>query len=267
MALTAKSAASSLKARLIRGKRGALAIYHGEGRGDRLLFLHSDAGLSGQWQEVIDLLSRDFEICALDFRGHGASAPADNDDYSFAGRAEDVLAAADALNWDQFVLVAHSGGAAVGLEVGARAPSRVRALVMVDPASDPGVIPKEQLAGMIAALSGPDGLQHLKQYYLSISGPDKTVQERVLKDVEATAPNARAGVAKELADWDANAAIDSYGGPKAILGTEITDGPGSLHALRPAIPYELTKGTGHWLQIERPEIVAEAVRQMSRRDR
>ncbi|MEO8683925.1 MAG: hypothetical protein ABI414_03690, partial [Devosia sp.] len=84
MALTPTPAASSapnapsrkVDPELIKGKHGELAIYHGDAHGDRLLFLHSDAGLSQQWQEVIDLLSRDFETCALDFRGHGASAPA-----------------------------------------------------------------------------------------------------------------------------------------------------------------------------------------------
>lgn len=247
----------------IDGPQGKIEFYQRGASGDPILFLHSDAGRAEQWKEVIDLLDGEFQVAALDFRGHGASEAARNGDYSFSGRGEDALAVADYLGWRSFLVVAHSGGSAAALAMAGKHPHRVRGLLLVDPATDPRAIPKDVLAGMVAGLAGSDSLTYLKQYYLSIAGPDKAVQARVLKEAEATTPESRAGLGKAVAEWNPETALDGYAGPMMILGTDISDGPHALYALRPNIPHEVIRGTGHWLQVERPQTVADAIRKFA----
>ena len=247
----------------IDGPQGKLRI-HRSGSGPRILFLHADAGRSAQWREVIGLVSTEFETCAVDFRGHGASDPAANGDYSFLGRAKDALAVVNELDWDQFLVVSHSGGCAAALALAAEQPERVRGMLLVDPATDPRVIPKEVMADMLSGLSGPDSLSYLKRYYTSIAGPDQTVQSRVLADAEATTAASRSGVGNALAEWKPEAALDGYKGPMLILGTDISDGANALYALRPNIPHRVVHGTGHWLQIEHPMMVADAIRELAK---
>jgi len=70
-----------------------------------------------------------WNVLALDLPGHGRSggtAPA-----SVAQGADAVLAVLDALGVAQAVLVGHSFGSLIGLATAARAPNRVRQLVMV----------------------------------------------------------------------------------------------------------------------------------------
>lgn len=246
----------------IDGPQGKITFYRKGGSGEMIVFLHADAGSAEQWQDVISLVTRDFQTLALDFRGHGASDAARDVDYSFSARAEDVMAVANHLGWQKFLVVAHSGGAAVALALAGKYPDRIHGLLLIDPPIDPRGVLKEVVNSMVAGLSGGESLSYLKQYYLSISGADRCVQERILNETDATIPASRAGVGKAWAEWDAAAALDAYQGPLKILGTDINDGPYALYALRPDIPHEVIHGTGHWLQIERPNIVADAIRKL-----
>jgi pimeloyl-ACP methyl ester carboxylesterase len=258
------ASATALNETRVEGPEGSLAIYKAGSGKERVLLLHSDAGRSDQWQEVVNRIADTYDVCAVDFRGHGDSDAAANGDYSFEGRAEDVLAVGDHLGWERFLLVAHSGGCAVALTVAASRPGRVRGLLLVDPVTNPRALPEKVLSDMVAGLSGPNSLDFLKRYYISIAGPDKAVQATVLTEAEATDPAARVGLGKTLVEWNPIDTLDVYKGPMLILGTDISDGPAALYSLRPNIPHRVIHGTGHWLQIERPDIVAEAISEVAR---
>ena len=68
---------------------------------------------------------------ALDFRGAGASEITPSGTYGLDAHARDVLAAADKLGVDRFVLVSWSMGAMVTLHAAGLAPQRFG--VMTDP--------------------------------------------------------------------------------------------------------------------------------------
>jgi pimeloyl-ACP methyl ester carboxylesterase len=71
-------------------------------------------------------------VVALDQRGHGLSDKPD-DGYDFATIVADDIAAADALGLGgRFAVAGHSWGANVALELAARHPDRVTALLLVD---------------------------------------------------------------------------------------------------------------------------------------
>lgn len=76
----------------------------------------------------------DVRIVALDFRGHGLSAPnADaGSDYALWDYCHDVLDTMDALALSQVVLVGHSMGAAVACLLAAAFPERVSRLTLID---------------------------------------------------------------------------------------------------------------------------------------
>lgn len=81
-------------------------------------------------------------VVAYDARGHGRSAPAPSAGaYAYADLAEDLLAVLDALEIDRAVLAGASMGAHTLLRVALRAPERVRGIVAITPAFDPGTPP------------------------------------------------------------------------------------------------------------------------------
>ncbi|MGE0240846.1 MAG: alpha/beta fold hydrolase [Parvibaculaceae bacterium] len=239
---------------------GRLAVYE-QGKGDSLpiLFLHADSGVAEQWAEVLPRIAADRPVLALDTRGSGASGAASDGDYSYEGRARDIAAVAAAKQLDRFAIVTHSGSGAAALLYAARNPERVAGLFLLDPATDPRVIPQDIREGIIAGLSGPRSLDVQTQFYATIAGANERVRARVLADCGKVLPAARLGFGKAFADWDPEPALDAWTGPLFILASEASDQGAALYRLR-LIPHEVVKGTGHWLQLDAPDIVADAIR-------
>jgi pimeloyl-ACP methyl ester carboxylesterase len=110
----------------------ALGIAEWGGGGPALLLLHSLAAHGHWWDWVAPCWAGGRRVLALDFRGHGASAHAAPPAYTFDDHAADVTGVLDALGLPEVDLVGHSMGGFVGALVAARAPGRVRALVIAD---------------------------------------------------------------------------------------------------------------------------------------
>lgn len=73
------------------------------------------------------------DLVAIDFPGHGLSAPRpDGVRYHFDDYVFDVLAALDDLGWQRACLLGHSLGGAVSTLVAAAAPQRVQSMVLIE---------------------------------------------------------------------------------------------------------------------------------------
>lgn len=242
------------------GPQGQLATYRiNAGNGLPIMFLHGDCSRASHWNRVMQLSVEGREAVAFDFRGHGASAPAQDGDYGYDGRAMDVGAVADAFGLKRFLIVAHSGGGGVALAYAASHADRVAGVLLVDPATDPRALPQAIRDGFVRDLAGPQGRDVLNAYYTSIAGPNAAVRQRVLADAAVVDPAARAGVGKALAEWNPEPALDAYRGPMFVLATEASDTPAALYRLRTDIPRQIVAGSGHWVMLDKPEVVAEAV--------
>lgn len=97
-----------------------------------VLLLHSLAAHAHWWDWVAPRLARAWHVVALDARGHGGSAWAAPDAYSFDDHVADVVAVLDALGWRAPLVLGHSLGGYVGALLAARHPARVAALVITD---------------------------------------------------------------------------------------------------------------------------------------
>jgi pimeloyl-ACP methyl ester carboxylesterase len=80
------------------------------------------------WSSVIPALSRDFRVVAPDIRGHGDTRTAERFDLEDA--ADDVVALADALSLDSFIVVGYSMGGAIAQLVCRDHGDRVQGLVL-----------------------------------------------------------------------------------------------------------------------------------------
>ena len=245
----------------IDGPQGNLATLRSASPGaPALVFLHADPGRASQWMAVIALLAPNFDSIAIDIRGAGASDPAADGDYGFDGRATDVAAAVVAYDLTRFVIVAHSSGAAVALAYAGANRDKVTGIVMVDPAIDPRAMPADIRDGFVKAMAGPDSFAAFQTYVGSIAGENAGVRQQVLADAVLLGPQARAGLAAAFADWNPEVALDAYNGPVFILSTPATDIDGALYRLRSDIPHQVVQTKGHWLQLDHPDVVADAIK-------
>ena len=112
--------------------RPRLAVLRRRGGGARVIALH---GWLDNALTFAPMLSRlgGFDLACLDFPGHGESPPrAEAARYHFDDYVFDVLAAADALGWDEFHLLGHSLGGAVASVLAAACPERIRSLSVIE---------------------------------------------------------------------------------------------------------------------------------------
>lgn len=96
-----------------------------------LVLLHGLASQSHIWDLVAPYLAERHRVVALDQRGHGLSDKPD-EGYDFATVAADLGRFLDTEPFRQAVLIGHSWGGNVALEVAVRQPARVAGLVFVD---------------------------------------------------------------------------------------------------------------------------------------
>lgn len=98
----------------------------------RLLALHGWLDNAASFVPLAPYLA-EFDLVALDLPGHGASLHLPvSAEYTQSTGARAALAAADALGWDEFLLMGHSMGGAMSGMIAAAAPHRVRRLALIE---------------------------------------------------------------------------------------------------------------------------------------
>ena len=101
------------------------------GSGQPIFLLHGLASTSHIWDMVAPLLAEDHRVVALDQRGHGETDKPTHG-FDFASVTKDALGVIDQLGVDAPVVVGHSWGGSVALELAVRAPESVKGMAWVD---------------------------------------------------------------------------------------------------------------------------------------
>ena len=96
-----------------------------------VVLLHGLASTCRIWDFVAPILARDFAVIAVDQRGHGDSGKPEAG-YDFASVSGDAAALLEGRGIQRPVLVGHSWGADVALELAAARPELLQGIVFVD---------------------------------------------------------------------------------------------------------------------------------------
>ena len=227
-----------------------------------VMFAHSFAGDLSHWNGAMEFLKRERSVVAFDFSGHGAS-PGAVGRYSYDELAKDIGAVADSQQLEFFALVGHSMGAAIAAEYAARNPTRVNALVLVDPPPAPGAIPPEQGKQILAALDqDPYAVveQFWKQQMFIDSRPE--VQQRLLAGLHRLPRTATIELTREAFTTDSSTPLRRYSGPRFAIVTPRNDAPLSLHRVVPELKHAVVEGTGHWIHLDKPDAFNDALGEM-----
>lgn len=121
-----------LKARGFNAGQTYINYVEGPPSGGPLVLLH---WITGRWQlfmTVIPSLVARWHVYALDLRGHGLSGRVPGK-YRFVDYAKDVLAFFQSVVTEPAIVLGHSLGSMVAIDIAVEAPDRVRALVLEDP--------------------------------------------------------------------------------------------------------------------------------------
>jgi pimeloyl-ACP methyl ester carboxylesterase len=108
-----------------------LAVREWPGQGPSLLLIHGLASSSHIFDLIAPVLAGSFRVVAYDQRGHGLSSKP-RSGYGYPTVVADALAVIDALELDRPILLGHSWGGSVALEVAARHPGKVSGAILLD---------------------------------------------------------------------------------------------------------------------------------------
>jgi pimeloyl-ACP methyl ester carboxylesterase len=109
---------------------GIKMYYETYGSGSPLILLHGFGGSSANWAPFISDLAKDFQVIAIDLRGHGRST---NPTKRFTHKqsALDVYALLDQLGCSRFKAMGISTGGMTLIHMATQQPSRVESMVLI----------------------------------------------------------------------------------------------------------------------------------------
>jgi pimeloyl-ACP methyl ester carboxylesterase len=262
-----------------------------------VVFVHAN-GFNGQtYRALLAPLSAGLRVMAVDQRGHGSSRLAADPDHrrDWLDLRDDLLALLAVLDQGPVVLAGHSMGATVSLLAAAAAPEAVRGLVLLDPVVVPramafyarlpwtsGALWKRMpiVQGALRRRAVFDSREAAFTAYRG-RGAFKTWPEAMLADYVGGGFRDRDDGKVELAcapAWEASnyaaqghdpwRAMARLRCPARILraeqGSTARLGAAAWLARRyPKVRLETVAGASHFLPMERPDLVREAIFEMA----
>ncbi|QFT89277.1 Dihydrolipoyllysine-residue acetyltransferase component of acetoin cleaving system [Bacillus sp. THAF10] len=104
--------------------------YEDQGVGHAIVLLHGFCGSHEYWKYVIDELEDRYRIIAVDLRGHGDSAVAENE-FTIEDMADDVKVLLESLEIEEATVIGHSLGGYVALQLAKNNPALINGLGLV----------------------------------------------------------------------------------------------------------------------------------------
>ncbi|MDB5783293.1 alpha/beta fold hydrolase [Caballeronia mineralivorans] len=124
-----------------------------------LVLINGWTGDHGIFSPQIAHFSRNRHVVAVNLRGHGASDQPEQE-YTMANFADDIAWQCRQLRLEKPVIIGHSFGGAVALELSGRHPDLPSGMVMIDSIvmSPPALKDDERLRSFVDQIGGPDYL-------------------------------------------------------------------------------------------------------------
>jgi pimeloyl-ACP methyl ester carboxylesterase len=236
---------------------GVVLAYEETGGGDPpLVFVHGIACHRGFWSSQMPHFAPGHRALAVDLRGHGDS-DAPEQRYTMRCFAEDLEWMCAQLGLIRPVVVGHSLGGLVALELAAAYPRRPAAIVLIDSVLVPRGERAAVVQALIDALRGPAPERALRDYFARFftGEADPAQKSWILEQAIRTSPRVTSSIWEEsLRGWDDADALRRCRVPLLYIdaGTPNADLE-RAERLCSELTVVRTVGSGHFSPLEVPE--------------
>lgn len=225
---------------------------HGE-VGPSVVLIHGGSCDRSYWSQQIEALAEQYRVVAVDLLAHGESTGA-REHWSIGALANDVLSVIAAEGCSNPVVVGHSMGGVVAIEVGNRLGERTAGIVVTDILHDPDLasvpipsLPAEEGAYR-AALSA--GLAR-GMFSPKMKSP---FQDQIIASMVTHPREIAFGLRAAFNQYDARQALKSAAVlPLMMIQSDLRPTQAqSIRRLHPSARIFVFKASGHFLMLERP---------------
>jgi pimeloyl-ACP methyl ester carboxylesterase len=242
-------------------KRGTVSLAYrdvGTGRAPAILFVHGWGCDHSHFAPQQAFFGQKRRTIAVDLRGHGASdAPVQ--DYTVAGFADDLAWQCRELGLDRPIIVGHSMGGNIALELASRHSSLLAAAIIIDSVVFPPPALAEGLSAIAETLRGPEYLSVMAQSeaLLFLPTDDPAVRSGIARTFTAVPQHVLASAYRgHLIDYDAAWAAKNCRIPVAYIGADTPLGDTSkFRELCPHLKVGQTLASGHFSTLLVPDQV------------
>jgi pimeloyl-ACP methyl ester carboxylesterase len=238
---------------------GVALVYEEVGAGDPpLLLVHCWCGDHTFFARQVDHFARAHRVVAVDLRGHGASDKP-RQEYTLDGFVDDLVWLGGQLGLAKPVIVGHSMGGNVALELAARHPDLPAAIVLVDSAVVPSSALVDALRPVAEAMRGPRYREVAAELYASVFLPtdDAERKARIVETTSAVPQHVMSSAFEHhITAYDASAAAAACTVPVLYIGAAAPFADvARFRSLCPHLVVGQTVGAGHFNLLEVPEQV------------
>jgi pimeloyl-ACP methyl ester carboxylesterase len=236
---------------------GVSIVYEVRGEGEpALVFIHGWCCDRSYWSEQLPHFAEKYKVVAIDLAGHGESG-LDRKEWTIEAFGDDVVAVVDKLNLEQVVLIGHSMGGFVMLEVGREIPQRILGLVGTDTIWDfESKYPQEFVDAVLKGLND-NFVEFMKDFVrdMFIENSDPLLIDKIVRSTSSIPPEVGIGAVKAVINFQNNEIIQVLSEVKAPITCINADATNVETNKRyvPSFKAKIMSGVGHFNMMEDPE--------------
>jgi len=238
---------------------GRPLFYREEGSGGPpILLVHGWCCDHTYMAPQIEHLARAHRVIAPDLSGHGRS-DASAQLYTMRGFADELAWLASHLGLDRPVVIGHSMGGGIALELAARHPDVPAAIAMLDSTIVVSAERRARMEALLPAFRAPgyrDAMREALEAGFFQSWDDPERRAGIVEAMTAVPQHVVAGAWQGILEWDGAAATAACKVPALYVAAAALRS--DLAGMRQLCPQLLTAqivGAGHFVQLEVPEQV------------